>query len=590
MPIPAVKGYKPLCVTLRSQVCDEQGIGQWPMWKRYDSVKGIIDQFVDEPYRDFLALPYYDVDKQKSEEYFYWFTPRSDAEFVRLSKAGADHDFYKSLLDKTLAHYHSVLDRLKNEGLAEEANFLQLSLKYAGDSESNVYCGDNRVVATVWGMRPRDGFDFEESIIFADLFPEKELHIVRFELGVRGTTDNPTELKKSHGSRIEPHQVPLVRANDGCDFLGWDRNPIGVEVKSDLSFTAQYKEQPKPKEEPKEKSKEDPKEELKEDPKEEPPITHHIRFLTPDGQVIIEFDAEHGKRIGSDYIPQLPVVDGVVCTTWDGDPMNDVVNDNRDYKAIAPAPPDTQKHTVRFLLPDGKVITQFLVEHGTRLTPGQVPPLPVVDGETCSEWNADPMAESIVEDRDFTAQKPERKEPVKSGRGGLWHALLNWLLLALGLLLLFLLLWLILLGHGHYDFCGCGCTDPVVRPIIPTNNVIPDDNVNPDDKVIPPPVLRPCDEVQKSGSNTPESFIVDMGQNSGSFEFDYFTGNYYPDLIVIYDGEDNKGEEIFRFFGLTDEYEITKTIQFHKPKIYIEVIPDGDSGTAWSFMVHCPND
>ena len=58
MPAPSVKGYMALCVTPRSKVCDEQGIGQWPMWKRFDSIKAIVDQYVDEPYRSFFAMPY----------------------------------------------------------------------------------------------------------------------------------------------------------------------------------------------------------------------------------------------------------------------------------------------------------------------------------------------------------------------------------------------------------------------------------------------------------------------------------------------------------------------------------------------------
>lgn len=565
MPIPSVKGYMPLCVTLRSRVCDEQGVGQWPMWKRYDSVKGIVDQYVDEPYRDFLALPYYEVDKQKSEEYFYWYTPRSDTDFFRLNRTGDDHDFYKALLDKTIAHYRSVIEHLKSEGKAEEANFLELSLKYAGDSESNVYCGDGRVVVTVWGMRPREGRDLGESILFADLFPEKEMHTVRYDLGNRGTTANSTILKKSHGTRIYAHQVPFVKAKDGYEFIGWDRNPLGAEVTSDLLFVAQYNE---PVEEEKPKS-----------------IIHHVRFLTPDSKVITETDVEHGKQISADFIPQLPVVDGLVCPRWDGDPLNDVINANRDYKAIAPpapAIPEKQMHTVRFLMPDGKVLTQFQVEHGTHLTSVQVPPLPMVDGETCPGWSSDPLAEKIMADRDFTAKMPEKKELVIVGRGGFWRALLNWLLLALGLLLLFLLLWLFLLGKGNFDFCGCGCIDPIERPH-------PDPCPGP----VPPPLRKPCDEMQTSGRNTPESFIFDMGQDAGSFDFEYATGGVYPDLIVIYEGENNQGKEIFRYFGTTGDNgwysHFTKPVDFNKRKIYIEIKPDSDTGTYWEIKVNCPN-
>lgn len=505
MSIPAVKGYDPLCVTPRSQVCDEQGVGQWPMWKRYDGVKSIVDQYVDEPYRDFLAMPYHDVDQMKAEELFYWYTPRRNCKYVRLSQAGDDYGHYKRILDDTLAHYNSVVEKLKKEGDIEKANFLQLSLKYAGESEECVYCGEDRVVTTVWGMRPRAGYEIGASKVEADLFPPTELHTVRFDIGQYGKTDSPTILKKSHGSRLFDHQIPQIGAANGYTFTGWDKEPTGAEVNSDLLFQAQYRK----------------------DPQVEKTIAHRVRFLTPDGQVIKELNVEHGNRIHPDLVPQLPKIGDRVCTSWDGDPLNDVISSDRDYKAIPPPmdgdkthivrflapdgqiikelnvehgnkipsdliPPlpkfckawsgdplndviyenkdynalapdvDPKPHTVRFLAPDGEVLSQFRVDHGTTLESSQVPPLPVVDGETCPGWDRDPLAEKIMGDKDFTARLPKKR------RKGLWDALLKWLLLALGLLLLFLLLWCLITGKCRFNICGCDCDcngrSDIVRP------------------------------------------------------------------------------------------------------------------------------
>lgn len=446
MSIPAVKGYMPLCVTPRSQVCDEQGVGQWPMWKRFDSVKAIINQYVDEPYREFLAMPYHEVDKMKAEELFYWYTPRREGKYVRLSQAGDDKAHYKQLLDETLAHYGSVVDRLKKEGIVDEASFLELSLKYAGDSEDSVYCGNNRVVATVWGMRPRQGFDMGASKLEADLFPPTELHTVRFELGNIGDTDNPTVLKKSHGTKIFPHQIPQVRANKGHEFIGWDKEPLDAEVIDDMSFVALYKQVP-----------------VKVTPlkPEEPPRMHQVRFLKPDGELIKQIEVEHGTKILPGLVPQLPVVGDAICSAWDGDPLNDTINDNRDYTAIGPTTEEKPLHNVRFLTPDGMVISQFQVEHNTQLVHDQIPPLPDVDGVKCSSWDRDPLKEIISDDVDFTAIFPKKK------RKGLLDALLRWLLLLLGLLLLFLFLWCFLFGKCHYNLCGCDCDcdrHNIVRP------------------------------------------------------------------------------------------------------------------------------
>lgn len=449
MPIPAVKGYMPLCVTPRSQVCDEQGVGQWPMWQRFDSVKAIVDQYVDEPYRDFLAFPYHEVDKMKSEEVFYWYTPRCEASFSRLSKSGDDHIYYKRLLDETLSHYHSVVDRLKSEGKSEEANFLQLSLKYAGESEDSVYCGNGHVVATVWGMRPRLGYQVGESIIEKELFPPAEMHSVKYDIGEHGTTGNPVLLKKSHGSSIFAEQVPRVSAVDGYEFTGWDRNPVGAIVNGDLLFTASYSK-------------------ILEKPKipTETRINHHVRFISPEGKIVKELDVEHGRKILNTAIPSLPAVNGVVCPAWDGDPLNDTVMADRDYHAISPAKLDVLLHTVRFLNSNGDVLCKFDVEHGARLTQAQVPPLPVIDGEVCSGWNVNPLERGINADTDFVAKLPEKKL-VTAGNAGCLSALLKWLLMLLGLLLLFMLIWCFVLGKCNFDFCGCNCDNqpvPVVDP------------------------------------------------------------------------------------------------------------------------------
>lgn len=401
MAAPSVKGYMPLCVTPRSQVCDEQGIGQWPMWKRYDSIKGIVNQNIDEPYRNFLAMPYHEVDKLKAEELFYWFTPRCETIYTRLSRMGDDHDYYREILAQTLKHYESIVDKLKKNGKLEESNFLQLSLKYAGKSEDNVYCGDGHVVATVWGMCPRQESGHSASKISTELLPDVEMHTVRFELGNLGTADRPTVLKKSHGSKVLAKQVPQVSVKTGYECIGWDRNPVEVEVLNDLTFTALYKEQTSSEknggEEGSGKGNSDSGNGINK---------YHVRFLNPDSLVIKEVDVEQGTHIMPGDVPQLPIVDGVVCPAWDGDPFNDVIRANRDYKAVLP---QKEKHThiVRFLSPDSRVISQAQVEHGTSVPLSMIPPLPVMDGKVCPAWNLNPKETVVNSDCDFVAQKPQ---------------------------------------------------------------------------------------------------------------------------------------------------------------------------------------
>lgn len=414
MPAPAVKGYMPLCVTPRSRVCDEQGVGQFPMWKRFDSIKSIVNQYIDEPFRSFLALPYHEIDKLKAEELFYWYTPRCDSSYTRMSRTGDDYDYYKRLLSDTVAHYRSVVSKLKREGKSDDASFLELSLKYAGDSEDNVYCGDGRVVATVWGMRPRQAQKTGKSKLSIELAPELEMHTVRYDLGSLGSSKSSIVLKKCHGSRIHQEQVPQVTVKDGYLFTGWNRNPVGAEVTEDLLFVAEYREMPK-EEKPVIESKQEKvaqrgqlQEEISiEDKPEEPVKSHHVRFLTPDSLVIKELNVEHGKRILPGYVPQLPVMDGVLSPAWDGDPLNDVINGDRDYQALKPKAVEKSQHTVRFLAPDGSVLSWTQVVDGEKLSKTQVPPLPVVNGKICPSWDVNPLAEVINNDRDFKAKQPQ---------------------------------------------------------------------------------------------------------------------------------------------------------------------------------------
>lgn len=559
MSVPAVKGYMPLCVTLRSQVCDEQGVGQWPMWKRYDSVKGIVDQYIDEPYRDFFALPYLEIDRQKPEEYFFWYTPRTDEAYIPLNQTGNNYGYYKRQLTETLSHYRFKIEWLKKKGLSEEANFLKLSLKYAGDLESSVFCGNGRVVATVWGMRPRPGQKFEISMVTDNLSIDT-IYTVRFDLGSKGTTRSPAMLKKSQGTRIKADQVPQVTPIEGYKFKGWDIEPIGVEVNDNLIFTAQYTQKDIPTPPPV--------------PPIIDPVLHNVRFLSPNGSIIKELKVEHGRKILPGLIPQLPLVNGIVSPSWDGDPLNDIINSDRDYKAVTPDMPVV--HTVRFLTPDKQVITQIQVPHGSQLTSDQVPPLPIFEGETCTGWDSDPLKAIIDSDKDFVAQTQEKV--VISNRRGCLSALLKWMLLVLGLLLIFLLLWCFLFGRCPINMCGCNCD----KTVIPSDPLpVPVDTIFAD-----------CNDLDGTGHSEPMVYYYDL-HNPGDFLFEYATGGIYPDDIRIYEGSKIAEKNlIFQFNDITGgngwQDRQNKYVHSDSSKIIISIIPSTNTGTWWQIKANCP--
>lgn len=96
-----------------------------------------------------------------------------------------------------------------------------------------------------------------------------------------------------------------------------------------------------------------------------------------------------------------------------------------------------------------------------------------------------------------------------------------------------------------------------------------------------------CDETQVSGGNEPVTRTIEMGQNSGNFDFTYQMLGVPDQMIVRYQGgvlHDtgcvNGGTTVpLAFSGASTQIEV-------------EVIPDcaSFSSTSWSFTVSCPEE
>ena len=106
----ALYGKKKLCYTKVTDFTDFQGIGQDPLYKRYDSVYSVIGKHVPEEYRDFLAQPVYsDIDDQIS-----WYSREWNEEPEKFSDLSqTDKDYYLSIKEKTLKAYNDVIATLK---------------------------------------------------------------------------------------------------------------------------------------------------------------------------------------------------------------------------------------------------------------------------------------------------------------------------------------------------------------------------------------------------------------------------------------------------------------------------------------------
>ncbi len=80
----------------------------------------------------------------------------------------------------------------------------------------------------------------------------------------------------------------------------------------------------------------------------------------------------------------------------------------------------------------------------------------------------------------------------------------------------------------------------------------------------------------------------DMGQESGTFVFEYFTDTA-PDEIIVYDCPSNSLDEdkiIFQYSGASGIQVFSKTMNFSSQVITVVV----NGGTNWYYIVHCPRD
>ena len=72
-------GMKKLCYTEVTDFTEFEGIGRDPMYKRFDSVYSIVEEYIEPEYRDFLAHPQYNTD----EDQIWWYV-REWVEIPRL--------------------------------------------------------------------------------------------------------------------------------------------------------------------------------------------------------------------------------------------------------------------------------------------------------------------------------------------------------------------------------------------------------------------------------------------------------------------------------------------------------------------------
>ena len=242
--MPNVIGGIALCSSPRSLVCDEQGVGKFPLWKRYEQLITIVAKYIPAQYQSFFAKPV-EVSEQE-DNHLVWYAQASPTSTpVRLTQLSPeDQAHYKQIKNETIATYKAAVYRCRSLGENNDAEHIEKALKYVGDFDDYFYCFDDKVVVVVWGMRPRN-ISQPMSGIIDKLLRLDVTHTATFDLGEHGVSaDSLLVRKRLSDAPIRHNQIPNVQAKDGYEFIGWNVDPLNYKVEDDVTFVAQYKQLP----------------------------------------------------------------------------------------------------------------------------------------------------------------------------------------------------------------------------------------------------------------------------------------------------------------------------------------------------------
>lgn len=95
-----------------------------------------------------------------------------------------------------------------------------------------------------------------------------------------------------------------------------------------------------------------------------------------------------------------------------------------------------------------------------------------------------------------------------------------------------------------------------------------------------------CDERQVAGGDTPDTRNIELGQTSGTFNFDYQTYTIKDRIIVSYGGT-----QLLDTGCVGEAQSRALSYAGGSTQVTVQVIPncDGSTGTAWEYTVHCPD-
>jgi len=98
-----------------------------------------------------------------------------------------------------------------------------------------------------------------------------------------------------------------------------------------------------------------------------------------------------------------------------------------------------------------------------------------------------------------------------------------------------------------------------------------------------------CNDAVHSGSDNPETFTIELGKKSGTFQFDYNTYSIKDRFIITYEGNTLYDSGCVATIETKTEY---ISYSGNSTSITVTVQPNcaGEVDTLWDFTVYCPTE
>lgn len=303
-----------------TEICDftdYQGIGRDPLYKRYESVYSIVKKYINPRYAHFLAAPDYSA----NDDAVNWYIEEWSEIPEVLNKLQADKQAkYRRIKDETISHYREIINNLSGEELQVMAG----ALRYLDDDF--IFCCDDKVYVVAWGMTP----DTRKHISKGELVhesPSVTKYKLTFDKGEYGALPSKLgcNISLPENTEISSNDIPEVSPSEGYKFTGWEPNPLGMKVISDMTFVAKY-----------EKAEIPPVAPLV-PPTPPQPRSATCRFNAGvhgalDGNT--EVTKTIGSRLLTRDIPNVTPNKGFTFKGWDNNPIDSLVKGNTTFNAV----------------------------------------------------------------------------------------------------------------------------------------------------------------------------------------------------------------------------------------------------------------